>query len=318
VAFAQGPRASWRAYAAATLAVFLGALALPAGAAEPTGSISGAVTVDDPAVSARGLVVFAKAGDYVSDVVLADEHTGAYAITGLPDGTYTVYFQASLAYEGDTTLRNEVYDDVYVPADASLVTISGGGAVAGVDAQLSRTGHFTSAPRPSITWLTLTVGSTLGVSSNGTWSPAATFTLQWYRGSAPIVGATSKNYKLTTADRGKNITVKLTASKSGYSTIHYTSHPVYIPLSFTKAVTPTITGTTRSGYTLTADRGTWTPTPTYSYQWYRNGAAIKGATKCTYKLTKSDKGKKITVKVTAKRSGYLTTYKVSAAKTIAK
>ena len=63
---------------------------------------------------------------------------------------------------------------------------------------------------------------------------------------------------------------------------------------------------------------TWKPTPSFSYQWYRNGAKISGATKSTYKLTKSDKGKKITVKVTGKKSGYLTVAKASAAKTVAK
>jgi hypothetical protein len=33
------------------------------------------------------------------------------------------------------------------------------------------------------------------------------------------------------------------------------------------------------GPTLTASHGTWTPRPTsYTYQWYANGKAIKGAT----------------------------------------
>ncbi len=50
-----------------------------------------------------------------------------------------------------------------------------------------------------------------------------------------------------------------------------------------------------------------------SYQWLRNGKAIKGATKSTYKLAKSDKRKKITVKVTGKRAGYTTKSVVSKA-----
>ena len=65
-------------------------------------------------------------------------------------------------------------------------------------------------------------------------------------------------------------------------------------------------------------RGTWSPAATtYTYRWYRNGVAISGATHTTYKLTTSDKGKQITVKVTGAKSGYLTAAKVSAAKTIA-
>ena len=83
-------------------------------------------------------------------------------------------------------------------------------------------------------------------------------------------------------------------------------------------VTCCASGTAKAGKVLTAHHGTWKPTPSYSYQWYRNGAKIKGATKSTYKLATKDKGKKITVKVTGKKSGYLTVAKASAAKTVAK
>src|SRR5690606_37694962 len=39
-----------------------------------------------------------------------------------------------------------------------------------------------------------------------------------------------------------------------------------------------------------------------SYQWYRDGKAISKATKSAYRLTATDHGKRITVKVTAKHS----------------
>ncbi|MFD5521129.1 glycoside hydrolase Chb [Streptomyces sp. NPDC127066] len=53
-----------------------------------------------------------------------------------------------------------------------------------------------------------------------------------------------------------------------------------------------------------AGPGTWSPAPTsYGYQWYRSCTAITGATKATYTLTASDKDKKTTVKVTAKKTG---------------
>jgi hypothetical protein len=41
-------------------------------------------------------------------------------------------------------------------------------------------------------------------------------TYQWYRSGKAIAKATSKSYKLTEADRGKRISVKVTGSKSGY------------------------------------------------------------------------------------------------------
>ncbi len=60
------------------------------------------------------------------------------------------------------------------------------------------------------------------------------------------------------------------------------------------------------GKKLTAKVKAWNPVATFTYQWYANGTAIKGATKSTWKLAKSQKGKKITVKVTGSRADYTT------------
>ena len=63
--------------------------------------------------------------------------------------------------------------------------------------------------------------------------------------------------------------------------------------------------------------GAWSPKPErYSYQWYRNGVALPGRTAKTYRLTSSDKGKKIHAKVTARRTGYTTGSRTTAMKTI--
>lgn len=83
--------------------------------------------------------------------------------------------------------------------------------------------------------------------------------------------------------------------------------------SFTAAPTPKVTGTLRVDSTLGVSIGTWSPTPSsYKYQWRREGTAISGATGSTYKLTQSDIGKRISVSVSALRSGYTTTTKTSA------
>jgi len=46
------------------------------------------------------------------------------------------------------------------------------------------------------------------------------------------------------------------------------------------------------------------PKAKFTYQWLRNGKKIKGATKKTYKVSKKDLGKRLSVKVTAKYSGF--------------
>jgi hypothetical protein len=65
---------------------------------------------------------------------------------------------------------------------------------------------------------------------------------------------------------------------------------------------------------LTANTGSWSPTPRFSYQWFRNGATISGATSRTYSLQQADWGKKISVRVTGTVTGYTTVAKTSAAR----
>jgi hypothetical protein len=76
-------------------------------------------------------------------------------------------------------------------------------------------------------------------------------------------------------------------------------------LALTAAPKPTITGTAKSGSTLTAVAGTWAPAPVVlTYQWERGGSVIVGATSSTYILTASDVGQQITVVVTGQKVGY--------------
>lgn len=70
----------------------------------------------------------------------------------------------------------------------------------------------------------------------------------------------------------------------------------------TNTAPPTISGTTQQGQQLTADPGTWTGSPTYSYQWRdctSTGCTnIPGATGSTYTLQASDVGDTVDVIVT--------------------
>jgi len=157
---------------------------------------------------------------------------------------------------------------------------------------------------------TAKVGATLKVKA-ATWSLAGTTSYQWLRDGKEISGATSSSYKLTAADLRKKISVKAThrptvaGNAYGFSTSTKTAAVMAGNAPVAKAL-PAITGTTKVGKTLTASRGTWDSSGlTFTYQWLRDGKAISGATKNTYVLTSSDAGKKLSVKVTAKRAGHL-------------
>ncbi|WP_425956344.1 hypothetical protein [Xylanimonas sp. McL0601] len=171
---------------------------------------------------------------------------------------------------------------------------------------------FVTTPVPTIAG-TAQVGRTLTANA-GTWSPAATFTYQWYRSGAAISGATKSTYALASADLAKSITVQVTGTAAGYtSTARTSSETAPVVAGTITPTVPTISGTAQVGKTLTVVPGTWSPAATFTYQWYRSGAAISGATKSTYALAAADLGKAITVKITGASAGYTTVAKTSAA-----
>jgi hypothetical protein len=176
--------------------------------------------------------------------------------------------------------------------------------------------RLTATPTPTISG-TGAVGKTL-IAVGGAWGPSpVTLEYRWYRNGVLIAEATASTYKLTVADAGKAITVRVTGNKTGYTTVAKTSAAKAVAKQLTATPTPTISGTGVVGKTLTAVAGTWGPSPvTLKYRWYRNGAAISDATAGTYKLTVADAGKAITVRVTGNKTGYTTIAQTSAAKTV--
>ena len=149
----------------------------------------------------------------------------------------------------------------------------------------------------------------------GTWSPTPdVLRFQWFRSGTAITGATGNTYTLLAADYGKTITLKVTGSKAGYPSITKTSdrHRRQSRRLPRPAPVPTVTGTAKVGYTLTAVPGTWGPAPvTLTYQWKANGVVIIGATAATYKLAAAHAGKALTVTVTGTKTGYTTAAKTS-------
>lgn len=70
----------------------------------------------------------------------------------------------------------------------------------------------------------------------------------------------------------------------------------------------------RSGHKLVAVSGTWRPAPTsVRYQWLRDGKALPRMTKVRYRVKKSDRRHRLSVRVTVSRSGYKSTSVVTRA-----
>ncbi|MEU3980961.1 Ig-like domain-containing protein [Streptomyces sp. NPDC026672] len=116
-------------------------------------------------------------------------------------------------------------------------------------------------------------------------------------GRTRTLGGTEYKHKVACRATGRNTTGS-TASTSPAVT-------VALGPALKAGTKPSISGTHRVGYRQTAKSGSWTPAATsYGYVWKRDGRTITGATRSTYTPTRSDRGHRLTVTVTAKRGGY--------------
>ncbi|MGP3535624.1 sunset domain-containing protein [Microbacterium sp. RD1] len=155
------------------------------------------------------------------------------------------------------------------------------------------------------------VGSTLSVAP-GSWTSGTAFAYQWLANGVVIAKATAASYKAVAADAGKRLSVRVTGSKAGFTTVVKTSAVTAPVLKRLTAGTPTVRGTTHVGQTLTVSPGSWTAGSALAYQWFANGAAITGATKTSLVLAAAHRGRTITVRVTGTLAGYVTAAKTSA------
>ena len=164
---------------------------------------------------------------------------------------------------------------------------------------------FTTTAKPAIKG-TAVVGQKLTVSA-GTYSVGGvTVKYQWLRNGAAISGATGTSYTATATDLSKSLSVKVTASKTGYTTVTSTTAATKVAAgTFTVKAKPAIKGTAAVGKVLSVSAGTYSVSGvTVKYQWLRNGATIKGATTHKYTATAADKKTSLSVRVTAAKTGY--------------
>ncbi|MBD5831805.1 hypothetical protein [Janibacter melonis] len=223
---------------------------------------------------------------------------GPGGTTVLLDPTPTGDVDADLRLTSGRTLRT--YD-----GRVGVRTVSASSSAAVVDITTSSTAtRFTSTSAPRISG-TAGVGRTLTARPGG-WLPAATsLTYRWYRDGAAISGASSRAYRQTTADAGRSLTVRVVASGPGLRATSSYSAAVGVPLHATTR--PSVAGSPRVGRTLEGRVGRWTLTPTsYAYRWYRDGRPITDARGSTYRVTSSDLGRRLAVRVTARRTGSTT------------
>jgi hypothetical protein len=148
--------------------------------------------------------------------------------------------------------------------------------------------------------------------TNGTWNTAANFAYQWLRCATDgtrcvsIAGATSASHVAVAADIGRRLEARVSATNA-VGTGQAISKPsgVVVAVPHVKKA-PHVSGRARLGGRLSASHGSWTgPPKSYRYQWLRcnarGGACVRihHATHATYRVTRSDTGNRLRIRVTA-------------------
>lgn len=247
------------------------------------------------------------------DTVTVVRLTGEWFSTGL---------EVTLTRPGYEPILGEI---VHVAADRTVMDVSfdltrvaAGAWTVAVDRQYGphaevanaftvTLGEVRATAAPKITG-TPAVGATVKAVP-GAWTPAATsYRYQWFANGVAVRGATGAALAIPAALLGKRLTVKVTALRANYSSgaaSSAASRAVVKGKAPKATKQPKITGTAKAGRKVSAAAGTWSPrVDAYRYEWRLNGKVIRGAAGATLKLTSAMRGKKVTVTVIARKSGY--------------
>ena len=139
------------------------------------------------------------------------------------------------------------------------------------------------------------------------WSPSGLrLTYQWLVLGQKIPGATAATYTPRASDRGKWLTVRVSATRAGFPGVAVqSSRSSDVEARGVAAKTkPRITGALNVGRTIRVTSGTWRPADVrLTYRWAADGRRIAGAFGPRLALRPSYAGRVITVTVTARKTG---------------
>ncbi|MFC5676380.1 hypothetical protein [Aeromicrobium endophyticum] len=145
-------------------------------------------------------------------------------------------------------------------------------------------------------------------------SPSGELVLQTQRSAGGALGSFASGSQFVSPTGAVRIGVGAVSGPTAEVTVAFAPPAAPAPPvpSRLSPATPRISGTVKVGRTLRVKVGSWSPRPTFRYQWFANGRKISSkGTKASFRLTSKQKGQRITVRVTGTRAGYATVSKTS-------
>ncbi|MCD9154665.1 hypothetical protein [Aeromicrobium duanguangcaii] len=170
-------------------------------------------------------------------------------------------------------------------------------------------GVFVNSAVPTITKprSDIRVNDTLSAST-GNFSPRPdSYSYQWWADSQPISGETGETFKVTAAQAGRVIRVRVTARRLNFDPMTIESAPTVAVtnLDFTSTSSPRIEGSGVQGKPLTAVPGTWSPlTDKFEYEWFADGEKIPSQTRNTFTPSSGYIGSDVHAVVKGIKAGY--------------
>ncbi|WP_158792560.1 immunoglobulin domain-containing protein [Granulicella sp. L60] len=236
-------------------------------------------------------------GEPINQAVTAGQ-TATFSVTATGTGPLTYqWYQGGVAIGGATssTYTTPATTGTNSGSIYTVVVTSPGGTVTSTPATLTVNTVPIVVTSPANQTVTAGQTATFNVTASGT----GPLSYQWYRGGVAIGGATSSSYTTpatVSSDIGTIFTVTVTniagSATSGPATLTVNTAPVI--------TTPPANQTVTAGQTATFNVAA-TGTAPLTYQWYKDGTLIAGATSSTYTTpatVSSDNGSQYTVTVT--------------------
>jgi len=151
-----------------------------------------------------------------------------------------------------------------------------------------------------------TVKAGVQVFCEAAFSGATSVSYAWQANGTAISGATSSTYTIAGSEYGKTLTCSVKASNA-IGSVSGTSAGTKVALgaALVPVSKPKVSGPHETGKAEKVTTGTWSPKATkVTFQWYVGTTKVKGATKESFTVPSSDKGKSVHCVVTASAAGF--------------